>query len=315
MRDSPTPGRHRSKARRRGLIGPIVSALSVLLAIGPVVWVMTSQDGSTVANDNPTKVLNVSADNSAPTSANGSDSAAGHKTAVPTVTATLPNGSITTPTPSGTPAVSPTGSAGGTPVVPTVPTTVPATTPNGDVKTDTITPPANPQTPAGNQPKPKPTATPTTTTTTTATQDPTPPPPPAGGSGTNTQEREVFDLTNAARRQSGCGPLSLDDSLVKAAGQHASDMVRRHYTDHSDPEGKSAFDRMEAAGFHGSAMGENIAAGYDTAQRVFAGWMQSDGHRKNILNCNYNKIGIGYDPGQVQPDYGNGSWVQDFGRS
>jgi uncharacterized protein YkwD len=72
---------------------------------------------------------------------------------------------------------------------------------------------------------------------------------------------------------------------------------------------------MEASGFHGSAMGENIAAGYDAAQRVFAAWMRSDGHRKNILNCNYNKIGIGYDPGQVKPDYGNGSWVQDFGRS
>jgi uncharacterized protein YkwD len=85
--------------------------------------------------------------------------------------------------------------------------------------------------------------------------------------------------------------------------------------DHTDPDGKSAFDRMEASGFHGSTMGENIAAGYDTAQRVFAAWMQSDGHRKNILNCNYNKIGIGYDPGQVKPDYGNGSWVEDFGRS
>ena len=48
---------------------------------------------------------------------------------------------------------------------------------------------------------------------------------------------------------------------------------------------------------------------------MFAAWMQSDGHRKSLLNCNYNKIGIGYDPGQVKPDYGNGSWVQDFGRS
>ena len=300
MRDSPTPGRHRSTARRRGLIGPIVSALSVLLAVGPVVWVMASQDGSTVANDDPTKVLNVSADNSAPTSANGSDSA-DQKTAVPTVSVPLPNGSTTSP-------MSPVETSGGTPPVTTVPTTAPATTPGGGVNTVTITPPANPQTRGNNKPKPQP--------TTTATQEPSSSPSPlAGGGSTNTQERQVLDLTNAARRQNGCGPLSLVDSLVTAAERHASDMVRRHYMDHTNPDGKSAFDRMEASGFHGSTMGENIAAGYDTAQRVFAAWMQSDGHRKNILNCNYNKIGIGYDPGQVKPDYGNGSWVQDFGRS
>ena len=309
MRDSPTPGRHRSTARRRGLIGPIVSALSVLLAVGPVVWVMTSHDGSTVANDDPTKILNVSADNSAPTSANGSVST-DQKTAVPTVSVALPNGSTTSPTSSGTPTVSPVETPGGTPSVTTVPTTAPAATPSGGVKT--VTPPANPQTSGSNKPKPRPSQTPTTT----ATQKPSSPSsPPAGGGSTNTQERQVLDLTNAARRQNGCGPLSLADSLVKAAERHASDMVRRHYMDHTDPEGNSAFDRMQASGFHGSAMGENIAAGYDTAQRVFAAWMQSDGHRKNILNCNYNKIGIGYDSGQVKPDYGNGSWVQDFGRS
>jgi uncharacterized protein YkwD len=280
----------------------------VLLAIGPVVWVMTSHDGSAVAANDPTKVLDVSADNSAPIPANGSDSA-DQKTVGRAVTATLPNGSTTTPTPSGTPSVEPVETAAGTPVVTTVPTTVPATTPDGLVKTVTITPSADPQTPSGNKPKPKPSQTPTPTTT--ATTDP----PPSGGGGTNAQEREVLDLTNAARRQNGCGPLSLDASLVDAAGRHASDMVRRHYMDHTNPDGKSAFDRMEASGFHGSAMGENIAAGYDTAQRVFAAWMKSDGHRKNILNCNYDKIGIGYDPGQVKPDYGNGSWVQDFGRS
>jgi uncharacterized protein YkwD len=283
-----------------------VSALSVLLAIGPVVWVMTSHDGSTVANGDPTKVLNVSADDSAPTSVNGS-AGADQKAVGATVTATLPNGSTTTtPTPSGTPTVNPTETAGNTPVT-TVPTTVPVTTPAGVVKTVTITPTADQQTPDGNKPKPEPSLTPTKTATTT--------PPPTGGGGTNAQEREVLDLTNAARRQNHCGPLSLDAGLVDAAGRHASDMVRRHYMDHTNPDGKSAFDRMEAAGFHGSAMGENIAAGYDTAQRVFAAWMKSDGHRKNILNCNYNKIGIGYDPGQVKPDYGNGSWVQDFGRS
>jgi Cysteine-rich secretory protein family len=61
--------------------------------------------------------------------------------------------------------------------------------------------------------------------------------------------------------------------------------------------------------------GENIAAGYDSAQKVVAAWMNSEGHRQNILNCRFTSIGIGYDPGRVRSDWGPGSWVQDFGRS
>ena len=91
-------------------------------------------------------------------------------------------------------------------------------------------------------------------------------------------------------------------------------MVRRHYMDHTNPDGQDPGDRISAAGFHGNGWGENIAAGYSTAQRVFAAWMNSDGHRANILNCKFNRIGIGYDDGQVKSEWGPGSWVQDFGR-
>ena len=125
----------------------------------------------------------------------------------------------------------------------------------------------------------------------------------------------MLDYTNQIREQQGCGPLRLDSALVTAAGKQASDMVRRHYMDHTNPDGQDPGDRMAAAGYRGSSWGENIAAGYDTAQKVVAAWMQSDGHRKNILNCRFTSIGIGYDPGQVKPDWGPGSWVQDFGRS
>ncbi|MDX6250241.1 MAG: hypothetical protein QOF10_3601 [Kribbellaceae bacterium] len=314
MTDSPTPGRHRSRKapKRRGLIGPIVSALSVLLAIGPVVWVMTSRDGSTVADDNATKVLNVSADNSGPAAVDDTSPAGDQKTGKPqvTVTATLPNGATTTTTPTGTPALGSAESTTGNP--PTGgPTTVVTTAPSGTT-TVTITPSA-PRTTSGTKPRPKPSS-PTKTVTTEPTPN-DPPPPPTGGGGTNAQEREVLDLTNAARRNQGCGPLSLDDSLVEAAGKHASDMVRRHYMDHTNPDGQDPGDRMAAAGWRGSGWGENIAAGYDSAQKVFAAWMNSDGHRKNILNCRFNKIGIGYDPGQVKSQWGPGSWVQDFGRS
>jgi uncharacterized protein YkwD len=317
MTDSPTPGRHRShKApRRRGLIGPIVSALSVLLAIGPVVWVMTARDGSAVADDDATKVLNVSEDNSGP--AAGDDAGSAGRTGKPkvTVTATLPNGVTTTITPTGTPALGSAESTTSTPASSGVPTTVISTVPADGVETVTVTPSKPRKTATGGH-KPKPPSKPTKTPTKTVTTEPTPndPPPPPGGGGTSSQERQVLDLTNAARRNQGCGPLSLDDSLVKAAGSHASDMVRRHYMDHTNPDGQDPGDRMAAAGWHGSGWGENIAAGYDSAQRVFSAWMNSDGHRSNILNCRFTKIGIGYDPGQVKSQWGPGSWVQDFGR-
>ncbi|GAA1150277.1 hypothetical protein GCM10009630_55750 [Kribbella jejuensis] len=90
-------------------------------------------------------------------------------------------------------------------------------------------------------------------------------------------------------------------------------MVDQHYFAHDSLDGRSPFDRMKAAGFAGGSMGENIAVGYSSPAAVVAGWMKSPGHRANILNCGYTMIGIGYDPGQVKPDWGNGSWVQDFG--
>ena len=291
MTDSPTTGRHRTKARRRGLIGPVVSALAVLLAVGPVAWAMTSRDG-TLLGGGGTKILHVSEGDSGPA---GADPQAGEdSTGKPsTRTTTRPTSRVTVTghgrrmRPSATPSTS---------SAPTSPTTsIPTRTPS-------VTP-----RPSRSSTKPRP----TTTRTTTGT----PAPPPPGGGGTNAQEQRVLELTNAARRQNGCGPLSLDSSLVEAAGRHASDMVRRHYFDHTNPDGKSAFDRMHAAGFSGGTMGENIAAGYDSPENVVAGWMKSEGHRANILNCSYNKIGIGYDPGRIKSEWGNGSWVQDFGRS
>ncbi|WP_433016588.1 CAP domain-containing protein [Kribbella sp. CA-294648] len=331
MTDSPAPGRHRSRKapRRRGLIGPIVSSLSVLLAIGPVVWVMTARDGSAVAENDATKVLNVAEDNSGPAAIEGGRYGPGKAK----VTTTLPNGRTTTITPTGTPAL---GSAQSTldnlntpdtpdtPVPSGVPTTVISTAPAGGVETVTITPAPPRKTNGHSKPKPrpstpgpsKPTKTPSERPTKTPTASPTPddPPPPPGGGGTNAQEREVLDLTNQARSNKGCRPLKLDDSLVEAAGSHASDMVRRHYLDHTNPDGEGPGDRMAKAGWQGSGWGENIAAGYESPQRVFKAWMNSDGHRANILNCKFTKIGIGFDPGQVKSDWGPGSWVQDFGR-
>jgi uncharacterized protein YkwD len=123
----------------------------------------------------------------------------------------------------------------------------------------------------------------------------------------------VLQLTNSERAKAGCGPLRTNSALTRAANAHATDMVVHHYFDHNSQDGRSPFDRMKAAGFTGGSMAENIAVGYSSAVAVVDGWMHSEGHRRNILNCGYTMIGIGYDSGQVKPDWGNGSWVQDFG--
>lgn len=316
MTDSPTPRRHRGSRRApkrsRGLIGPIVSALSVLLAVGPVVWLM-SRDSSTV--DGATKVLNVSEETRDDAGNSVVDGTNSSGTPDRTATKTLPNGTTTTVT--GTPALG-SGATSDTPApTPTgSPTSIVTTAPTGTVTTVTVSPTAPRTTKTSTAPKPRPTRTSPTKTATTESRpsDPTTEPPVSGG-GTNAQEREVLNYTNAIREQQGCGPLRLDSALVEAAGRHASDMVRRHYMDHTNPDGQDPGDRMAAAGYRGSGWGENIAAGYDSAQKVVAAWMQSEGHRKNILNCRFTSIGIGYDPGRVRSDIGPGSWVQDFGRS
>ncbi|TCC03816.1 CAP domain-containing protein [Kribbella soli] len=326
MTDSPTPRRHRGSRRAprrsRGLVAPVVSALSVLVAIGPVVWLMSRDTTQADATD----VQYVSED----TRVDGRSAVEGTTAGTPliTVTKTLPNGRTTTAV-LGTPAFGAAASSS-TPASPGASSDTPSnvlTTPTATVGVTTVTvsPTAPRRTPTQTgRPKPTktasttPTRTPTRTPTKTRSTDPTPSEttqPPTGGGGTNTQERQVLEYTNQIREQQGCGPLRLDSALVEAAGKHASDMVRRHYMDHTNPDGQDPGDRMAAAGYRGSGWGENIAAGYDSAQKVVAAWMQSDGHRKNILNCRFTTIGVGYDPGQVRSDWGPGSWVQDFGRS
>lgn len=311
MTDSPIPGRHRNKdhsgdKERSGLIGPIVSALAVLLIIGPAAWLLTSQDGSTVADGHEDeKVLKVAEDNSGPAALDEPNELDDQPSDTPDVTTTP-----TSPSPSAT----------------KTPATARATpTPTRRSKPGTTTPARRTSTSPAQRATPTRTSSPDRSITTRRPQKPRPststptstrpPAPPTGGGGTSAPEQQVLDLTNAQRKQHGCGSLSLDSSLVAAAGAHASDMVRRKYFDHTSLDGRSPFDRMQDAGFQGSMMGENIAVGYGSAKAVVDGWMKSEGHRKNILNCQYNRLGVGYDPGQVKSGWGNGSWVQNFGRN
>jgi uncharacterized protein YkwD len=107
-------------------------------------------------------------------------------------------------------------------------------------------------------------------------------------------EEQVVALTNLERLAHGCGPVTMDSRLRAAAEGHSEDMALNNYFDHYAPDGTSPWDRIRDQGYFYSMAGENIAAGYSSPESVVAGWMNSEGHRANILNCGYIHIGVGY---------------------
>jgi uncharacterized protein YkwD len=120
-------------------------------------------------------------------------------------------------------------------------------------------------------------------------------------------EADVADLVDAERDGAGCDPLERDSRLDTAARLHAEDMAANDYFDHTSQDGSSPSDRAAEQGYEGG-VGENIAMGYPDAAAVMEGWMNSEGHRANILNCDYDVIGIG-----VADRDGTLYWVQSFG--
>ncbi|MER7175864.1 sigma-70 family RNA polymerase sigma factor [Streptomyces mesophilus] len=157
--------------------------------------------------------------------------------------------------------------------------------------------------------KPSPTATPKPTTpkpqpTRTKTTQPAPPPkPPANPGGTHAQQ--VLGLVNAERAKAGCSPVKLDSRLSKAAQLHSEDMSANDYFSHTSQDGRTFTDRAAAQGVD-NAGAENIARGQSSAQSVMDAWMNSEGHRANILNCGLKTMGLGV----VTSDW---TWTQMFG--
>ena len=136
---------------------------------------------------------------------------------------------------------------------------------------------------------------------------------PAGCSGlVLTNEEAVFDLVNQERAVNGLHALNCDDRLVLAARNHSEDMVENNYFSHTSLDGRQFFTRITNAGYLWSNAGENIAAGYGTPQAVMNGWMNSSGHRANILDSTFCDLGVGYAYG-ASTTYGD-YWTQDFGR-
>ena len=105
---------------------------------------------------------------------------------------------------------------------------------------------------------------------------------------------KVVYLTNLERRKENLPPLKLQPQLMKAAQLHAEDMANRGYFSHVTPEGVAFDVRCKGAGYGGSPRGENIAAGFDTPDLVVKGWMNSSGHRENILTQDITEIGLGF---------------------
>ncbi|WP_051966637.1 CAP domain-containing protein [Kitasatospora mediocidica] len=117
----------------------------------------------------------------------------------------------------------------------------------------------------------------------------------------------VIALVNQHRRQAGCGPLTADRRLDSLAQSLSDDMAGRGFFDHTDPDGHSPWDRARAASI-GYLGGENIARGQPTPEAVVTAWMDSPGHRANLLDCRFTTLGTGLHQGPGGP-----WWTEDFG--
>lgn len=170
-----------------------------------------------------------------------------------------------------------------------------------------------------NNAKKKPTARPTTTASPGSTPKPeetrpagkptTTAPSTGGGSADSSRAGKVLEITNAKRADAGCKPLKLNAKLNKAAQGHSEDMAAKDYFSHDSQDGRSPFDRMSDAGYNFGAAAENIAMGQQTPADVMDSWMNSAGHKANILNCTYTEMGLGYATGNGSP-----YWTQVFGK-
>ncbi|RFU65418.1 CAP domain-containing protein [Peribacillus glennii] len=107
-------------------------------------------------------------------------------------------------------------------------------------------------------------------------------------------EKQVVELTNAERAKQGLKALQIDNELSKVAGIKSQDMKDKNYFDHNSPTYGSPFDMMKKFGISYSYAGENIAMGQKSPQEVVQAWMNSQGHRENIMNPNFTHIGVGH---------------------
>lgn len=121
-------------------------------------------------------------------------------------------------------------------------------------------------------------------------------------------EQQVVDLVNAQRSKNGLPALTHNWELSRVARYKSQDMIDKNYFSHTSPTYGSPFDMMKSFGISYTAAGENIAKGQNSPQSVMNAWMNSSGHRANILNKSYNQIGVGV----AKDSRGNLYWTQMF---
>ena len=123
---------------------------------------------------------------------------------------------------------------------------------------------------------------------------PSEPDQPSGSTSVLDYEQQVVTLVNAERAKYGLAALTLDETLCGYARVKSQDMHDQSYFSHTSPTYGSPFDMMRAFGVSYRTAGENIAMGYATPAAVVEAWMNSEGHRANILSANYTTLGVGY---------------------
>ncbi|WP_333767383.1 CAP domain-containing protein [Streptomyces sp. IBSBF 2435] len=277
---APQPGPHGHRGRRKhhpvrtGLL-----ATSAVMAVGAVAASSGLLSGVTGGLDQDGDGRgSAQADGPADPSRTGSDQPS-------------PQGGTTTAIP-GSPGSSASGTPSASPAKPAAPTASAA--------------------PTATRPPASPTATPTRTTSAPTTPVRTTPavkkPAASPSSDTLSAARAaILSLVNDERATAGCKPLTASSPLDGLAQAFSDDMAARGFFDHTDPDGHTPWDRAKARGI-GNLGGENIARGQATAQAVMTAWMNSPGHRANILNCDYTTLGVGIHFGSGGP-----WWTQDFG--
>lgn len=123
---------------------------------------------------------------------------------------------------------------------------------------------------------------------------------------------EVLARVNEARRRAGVQPLRSDALLDRAAQRHAQDMQARGYFAHESPEDDTVRERAKGAGYDWRTIGENIAEGQHTVDEVMHTWLNSPGHRRNILDPRFEELGVGLALGRASGRY-RVLWAQAFG--
>ncbi|WP_174530929.1 CAP domain-containing protein, partial [Micromonospora maritima] len=125
--------------------------------------------------------------------------------------------------------------------------------------------------------------------------------------GLSAELQQVVTLVNQERAKAGCKALSVDSKLTLAAQRHSQDQADHKKMSHDGSDGSDVGDRLDRAGYAWRAYGENVAWNQQSPAAVMDAWMNSPGHRANILNCSFTEIGVGV--ARSNGPY----WTQDFG--